>query len=67
MNDRQIKLAATNAEYSRVYDNYNLPPRAIFAMCSTGLWIREAWEGLNCFGWLRWKLSTDDQAEYYYC
>jgi len=53
--DRQIKIEATRKEFSRVFDNMNLPARDIHADCSDGKWVRRAWNGLNRFGWGRWE------------
>ena len=53
--DRQIKTEATKAEHKRVFENMNPPARDITAECSDGTWVREAWNGLNSFGWGRWS------------
>ena len=53
--DRAIKQAATRAEHRRVYDNFGLPPRDIYAECSDGRWVRWAWVSGRVFGWERWQ------------
>jgi len=55
MTDNQIKTEATKREYHRVYDDYNLPPRDIYADCSDGHWVRRAWSGPGQFGWGKWQ------------
>ena len=55
LTDKQIKAQATKKEYRRVYDNYCLPARDIYAECSDGMWIKQAWSGLNSFGWDKWE------------
>ena len=56
--DRQIKTAATRAEYTRVFENMN-SGRDIKVECSNGHWIRKFWKNPNGnFGWGKWvKLS----------
>lgn len=49
------KTAATRAEYSRVYDNFNLPPRDIVVEHEGETYIRRAWTALREFGWGRWE------------
>lgn len=51
---RKAKLAATKAEYSRVYDNMCLPPCDIEAEADGRRFVRRAWTGPNTFGWSRW-------------
>ena len=53
--DRAIKTEATRAEYARVYDNFCLPPRDIWADCRDGRWVRRAWTAGHLFGWGRWE------------
>ena len=53
--DRAIKTAATRREYRRVYDNFCLPPRDIWADCRDGRWVRRAWTAGHLFGWSRWQ------------
>ena len=55
LSDRAIKTAATRRELGRVYDNFCLPPRDIWADCSDGRWVRRAWTAGNLFGWSRWQ------------
>jgi hypothetical protein len=51
MNINQQKIQATKAEHKRVYENMNLPARDI----EIPGWIKEAWNGLNSFGWGKWR------------
>jgi hypothetical protein len=50
-NERQQKIAATKAEYNRVYNHMILPARDI----EIDGWIKRAWHGLNSFGWGKWE------------
>ncbi len=52
--DKEIKKEAIKKEHERIYNDMILPPRDIIAHCSDGIWIRNAWIGLNVFGWTKW-------------
>jgi len=51
MTERQLKIAATKKEYKRVYEYMCLPAQDI----EIKGWIKYAWNGLNSFGWDKWK------------
>ena len=53
---RSKKIRATKEEYSRVYDNFNMPPQNIYVEHDGQTYMRKAWQGLNRFGWGKWIL-----------
>jgi hypothetical protein len=55
MSDKAIKAKATKLEHKRVFDNFSLPPKDIYAQCSDGLWVRRAWTIVSTFGWDKWE------------
>lgn len=57
--DRQIKTIAARAEYKRVFDNFNLPPKDIHAYTPGGHYVRIAWQSVNNFGWGKWQLTEE--------
>ena len=55
MTIRAAKTQATRAEYRRVYDNMDLPPRNIRCEHNGVRYERAAWSSPAAFGWDAWR------------
>lgn len=52
---KKLKRQATKLEYNRVYNDMILPAKNIYVEYENEIYLKEAWNDSNKFGWKKWK------------